>query len=145
MKTKRQSKILEIISGQNVETQEELSELLRSAGFSVTQATVSRDINELKLIKVPTGNGSAKYVRAAGGHGGTSRLREFMNEAGAVFDFAGNTVVIKCGAGTAQTLCMMLDREPADDDIVGTIAGEDTIFVLMRSEKAAAAFCAEFG
>lgn len=145
MKTNRQNKILEIITKRDVETQEELSELLRKAGFSVTQATVSRDINELKLIKVPAEGGGAKYARGGNSAKGVTRLREFLAECDAKFDYAGNTVVIKCHAGTAQTLCMMLDKEPADEGIVGTLAGDDTIFVLMRSPEAAAVFCARFG
>ena len=146
MKIKRQNKILEIISRRDVETQEELSELLRKAGFAATQATVSRDINELKLIKVPAAGGGSKYARVASeNEKSVTRLRDFISEVNARFDYSGNTVVIKCNAGTAQTLCMMIDKEPDDEGIVGTIAGDDTIFVLMRSEKAAASFCSEFG
>lgn len=142
MKSKRHEKILEIISHCDVETQEELSELLREAGFSVTQATVSRDINELRLIKVPTQSGNAKYVRS-GERGGT-RLAALLHEYEAHFDYAGNTVVIKCASGMAQALCATLDREPADEGIVGTLAGDDTIFVLMRSPADAAKFCETF-
>lgn len=147
MKAKRQSKILEIISKQDVETQEELTALLRENGFATTQATVSRDINELKLVKVPSERGGAKYVRVTSGDRRfpATQLTDFIHQCGATFDYAGNTVVIKCGAGMAQTLCMMLDKEPADEGIVGTLAGDDTIFVLMRSETAAKQFCKSFG
>ena len=143
MKKSRQSKILEIISRRDVETQEELSELLREAGYSVTQATVSRDINELRLIKVPASDGKAKYARV--GERGGSRLADFLSQYEASFDYAGNTVVIKCVSGTAQALCARLDREPADEGIVGTLAGDDTIFVLMRTPEDAAKFCETFG
>ena len=143
MKSVRQGAILEIIEQHDVETQEELSGLLREAGFAVTQATVSRDINELKLIKVPGEKGGSKYARV-NGRPSKSRLREFIAESKAVFDHAGNTVVIKCSSGTAQTLCMMIDSDHKSEGIVGTIAGEDTIFVLMRTEAAAEAFCKQF-
>lgn len=145
MKANRQSKILEIIARRDVETQEELSELLKEAGFSVTQATVSRDINELKLIKIPSEKGGSKYAKVSAGERVSARLSDFITQCGATFDHAGNTVVIKCGAGMAQTLCMMLDKEPADEGIVGTLAGDDTIFVLMRTEAAATRFCENFG
>ena len=144
MKSERQNAILRIIDDNDVETQEELSLLLREAGFSVTQATVSRDINELKLIKTITDSGSSKYSRS-NGKSGKSRLREFIAESGASFDHAANTVVIKCNSGTAQTLCMLIDNEPKCEGIVGTLAGEDTIFVLMRTDAAAEAFCRQFG
>ncbi len=144
MKTKRQNKILEIIEKQDVETQEELSELLKQAGFSVTQATVSRDIRELKLLKQPSERGGSKYTKAASGERSIPRLQDFIAHAEATFDYAGNTVVVHCGAGMAQTLCVMLDKEPAAEEIVGTIAGDDTIFILMRTEAAAARFCEKF-
>ena len=143
MKSGRQDAIIKIIDNNNVETQEELSRLLCEAGFTVTQATVSRDIKELKLIKVQSENGGSRYARV--GSAKQSRLEDFIIESGATFDYAQNTVVIKCNSGTAQTLCMLIDKEPADEGIVGTLAGDDTIFVLMRSQSDAEAFCKHFG
>jgi len=144
MKRVRQEKILEIVSRRKVETQEELTGLLAEEGFSVTQATVSRDIKELRLIKVPSGNGTVKYAPVGSHHEGRS-LHALFAQYDASFDYAGNTVVIKCAVGTAQALCAMLDREASDKGIVGTLAGDDTIFVLMRTKEAAADFCRTFG
>ena len=144
MKSERQNAILQIIDENEVETQEELSQLLCEAGFPVTQATVSRDINELKIIKVSNDKGGSMYARSVG-RSGKSRLQDFIIESAASFDYAQNTVVIKCNSGTAQTLCMLIDSEPKNEGIVGTIAGDDTIFVLMRSEALAEAFCKKFG
>ncbi len=145
MKSQRHEKILQIIGSRDVETQEALSALLREAGFPVTQATVSRDIRELRLIKVPAESGGSKYALSAHSReeAAQSRLASFLREVEARFDYAGNTVVIRCSPGTAPAVCSMLDRQSAELKIVGSIAGDDTIFILMKSEREAQRLCAQ--
>lgn len=137
MKNKRQEAILRIISEKSIETQEELCEELSREGFSVTQATVSRDIKTLALIKVQSG-GTIKYVVP-------SLKKETMSENGSLIfsmisdsvrtvDYALNTVVVKCNSGMAQAICAKLDSTEIHN-VVGTIAGDDTIFILMRTER----------
>ncbi len=132
MKNKRQYKILDIIKLHNVETQEMLQNLLAEYGFKVTQATVSRDIKELKLVKKLTENGIYKYVAPPENQFKQNLFIDTVNE----IDYAMNTVVIKCHTGMAQAACAALDSMNYDG-IVGTIAGDDTIFVLMRTEAEA--------
>ncbi|MDE5916636.1 MAG: arginine repressor [Oscillospiraceae bacterium] len=139
MKNKRHNKILDIIKLQNVETQEMLQELLQNYGFNVTQATVSRDIKELKLIKKLDENGVYKYVSPL-----DSKIKQniFMDTVMGV-DYAMNTIVVKCHTGMAQAACAALDSMNYDN-IVGTLAGDDTIFVLMKTEADAERLCRTF-
>ncbi len=139
MKNKRHNKILDIIKLQNVETQEMLQELLQDYGFKVTQATVSRDIKELKLIKKLDENGVYKYVSPL-----DSKIKQniFMDTVMGV-DYAMNTIVVKCHTGMAQAACAALDSMNYDN-IVGTLAGDDTIFVLMKTEADAERLCRIF-
>ena len=139
MKNKRHNKILDIIQLQNVETQEMLQELLQDYGFKVTQATVSRDIKELKLIKKLDENGVYKYVSPL-----DSKIKQniFMDTVMGV-DYAMNTIVVKCHTGMAQAACAALDSMNYDN-IVGTLAGDDTIFVLMKTEADAERLCRTF-
>lgn len=139
MKNKRHNKILDIIKLQNVETQEMLQELLQDYGFKVTQATVSRDIKELKLIKKLDENGVYKYVSPL-----DSKIKQniFMDTVMGV-DYAMNTIVVKCHTGMAQAACAALDSMNYDN-IVGTLAGDDTIFVLMKTEADAERLCRAF-
>ncbi|MGN0620704.1 MAG: arginine repressor [Porcipelethomonas sp.] len=139
MKNKRHSKILDIIKLRDVETQEMLQEILKEYGFKVTQATVSRDIKELKLIKKLDENGVYKYVSPS-----DSRVKQniFMDTVMDV-DYAVNTVVVKCHTGMAQAACAALDSMNYEN-IVGTLAGDDTIFVLMRTEPDAEKLCKTF-
>ncbi|MCR5121916.1 MAG: arginine repressor [Ruminococcus sp.] len=137
MKNKRLDTILRLIAEHDIGTQEELCALLAGEGFSVTQATVSRDIKELALIKVQSG-GRMKYSVPA--------LKQVtMSESGSLIfsmifdsvrsvDFAMNTVVIKCKSGMAQAICAKLDSTDLLG-AVGTLAGDDTIFILMRTER----------
>ncbi len=129
MKNKRHTKILEIIKQQNVETQEMLQELLLEYGFKVTQATVSRDIKELKLIKKLDENGVYKYVSPSD----SSVKQNIFTDTVISVDYAVNTVVVKCHNGMAQAACAALDSMNYKN-IVGTLAGDDTIFVLTRTE-----------
>lgn len=135
MISQRHEKILKIISENIVETQEELAALLKKEGFDVTQATVSRDIKKLKLIKLPVDSGGSKY--AVSDEPQITYEKKFLNyirECEADFACACNIVVVKCLPGMAQSLCAMLDKQKFDIEIVGTIAGDDTIFIVMRSE-----------
>ena len=131
-KKQRQRAILKIISAQEVETQEQLGELLEQAGFPTTQATISRDMRELKIRKGMSGGGANCYY---------SPESENPPEYSSVFahavlslDYAMNTVVIKCRPGLVNAACVVLDEQDLGF-VVGTIAGDDTIFVLTRTEN----------
>lgn len=144
-KNGRQRKILEIIRVHDVETQEELIGKLAQCGYIVTQATVSRDIKALRLVKIPGGNGHYKYSETGGET--TVNSAKFMNmfaENVAAVDRGQNIVCLKCLTGMAQAVCASFDKLEWDN-IVGTLAGEDTIFVLCRTEKAAEALAEEMG
>ena len=130
MKNKRQYKILDIIKTHDVETQEMLQSLLAEYGYNVTQATVSRDIKQLKLVKKAGKNGISCYEAPEENN---SRQNIFIDTVKGV-DYAVNTVVIKCFNGMAQAACAALDSMKYEN-IVGTLAGDDTIFVLMRTEN----------
>lgn len=140
MKEKRHSKILEIITRNSVETQEELQHMLSECGCNVTQATVSRDIRELKLVKILDDDNNYRYVPAdKTSSEDKMRFEGMFRSAVTVVDYALNTVVIKCHTGMAQAVCASLDKMEYSD-VVGTIAGDDTIFVLLRSETSAKKF-----
>ena len=133
MKTNRQSKIIEIIQKNEVETQDELSALLEKDGFRVTQATVSRDIRELKLSKVPTGGGKQKYVilRQDDSHMGDKYIR-VLRDGFVSMDMAQNILVIKTVSGMAMAVAAALDALKFSE-VVGCIAGDDTIMVAVRT------------
>lgn len=132
MKKKRQAEILRIISTNEVETQEMLLSLLRERGYDVTQATVSRDINELNIEKSVSANGVNCYAKAEKVH--SVRFHNIISEAVVSIDFAMNIVSIKCHSGLANAACAGLDMMNLSY-VVGTIAGDDTIFVLTRTES----------
>lgn len=141
MKAMRHNKILELIGSNTVSTQEELQELLVREGFTATQATISRDIRELRLVKTLSSSGS--YCYATPQEQSSVQLSVNIN---AVFlesiksvDYAGNFAVIKCFAGMANAVCATIDTGKWDG-LVGTLAGDDTIFLLMRNEEAAKDF-----
>lgn len=144
MKNKRQSKILEIISTTNVETQEQLLKLLQDAGFTSTQATISRDIKELHIIKELTSLGTYRYTTAAREVPTTfsSRLNTIFRESVNTFDYAQNIIVMHTLPGLAGAAASALDSMKLSV-ILGTIAGDDTVFIVMRDNNAAAAFCGE--
>ena len=139
MKNKRQYKILDIIKLHDVETQEMLQSLLLEYGFKVTQATVSRDIKELRLIKKAGNNGIYRYEVPEE----NNTKQSFFVDAVTSVDYAINTVVLKCHNGMAQAACAALDSMEYKN-IVGTIAGDDTIFVLMRTENDARMLVGKF-
>ena len=144
MKTKRQAKIMEIISNKNVETQEQLLQELQNAGFRSTQATISRDIKELRIIKELTSFGTYRYTTTAGESAGTfsSKLNTIFRECITSFDYAQNMVVIRTLPGLASAAASAIDAMSMSF-IVGTIAGDDTVFIVMRDNNAAASFCGE--
>lgn len=144
MKAKRHAKILELILEHEIDTQEELLERLGESGFKVTQATVSRDIKELRLVKVQSASGGYKYST------NTSRdsvdmsfkFHAVFSESVNLIDYAENIVVIKCYVGMANAACAALDSIRWEG-VVGTIAGDDTIFCVMRARDDAAAFAGQ--
>ena len=142
MKSKRQAKIMEIISKTNVETQEQLLSLLREAGFSGTQATISRDIKELRIVKELTAMGTYRYTAAAKEVPGTfsARLNTIFRESVTNFDYAQNLVVIHTLPGLASAAASAVDAMHLSV-VLGTLAGDDTVLVIMRDTNAAAAFC----
>ncbi len=137
MKYNRHAKILEIIENNEIETQEELAEKLRETGFDVTQATVSRDIKELRLIKVMTNSGKYKYAAMNPRENLISdKLLIVFSESFVSCDYANNIVVVKTLPGMAQGAASTIDALNWPD-ILGTIAGDDTILIVCRSEKVA--------
>ena len=133
MKTSRQSKIIELIQKHEVETQEELSAMLESEGFSVTQATVSRDIRELKLTKIPMANGRQKYAVISDANEIMSQKYErVLREGYLSMDMAQNILVIKTVSGMASAVCAAIDAMNMKE-IVGSIAGDDTIMCAVRT------------
>ena len=131
-KRQRHAAILSIISENEVETQQELQIRLKQAGFRVTQATVSRDMHELKITKGMSENGINCYFSAA--MGTPPEYNSLFAQAVLSLDYAMNTVVVKCRSGLANAACAVLDEQKFGF-VVGTIAGDDTIFVLTRSEN----------
>ena len=133
MKTSRQTKIIEIIQKNEVETQDELSALLEKDGFRVTQATVSRDIRELKLTKIPTAGGRQKYAVITDAPENLSKKYErVLREGFLSMDMAQNILVIKTVSGMASAVCAAIDAMKMRE-IVGSIAGDDTIMCAIRT------------
>lgn len=129
MKNRRHEAILEIINEQPVATQERLIELLAERGIKTTQATLSRDIQQLSLVKQRDDKGIYRYTMPAA----AITEKSLFEEAVISVDYAMNTIVLKCRAGMAQGTCAAIDSVE-HQGIVGTIAGDDTIFILVRSE-----------
>ena len=141
MKQQRQEKILSIIQSQSVTTQEELQARLAEAGFAATQATISRDIRELRLVKALSPTGGHYYTLPVQKQADAVALDidfVFLESIRSV-DFAGNFVVVKCYAGMANAVCVAVDTG-GWNGLVGTIAGDDTIFLLMRTQHQAEEF-----
>lgn len=133
MKKHRHGKIVELIENYEIETQDELADKLKSAGFQVTQATVSRDIRELKLSKIPTGDGKQKYVvfRQDDSHLGEKFIR-VLKDGFVSMDMAQNILVIKTVSGMAMAVAAAVDAMKMKE-IVGSIAGDDTIMIAIRT------------
>ena len=140
MKYKRQKKILELIAEYDIETQDDLIERLRESGYDVTQATVSRDIRELKLVKTAMPDRRYRYeVAQYEGIEISTNYRNIIKETVIKVDYVGNTVVLRTYTGMAQAAAAAVDGM-GWDEIVGTLAGDDTIFILMRDTAAAIGF-----
>ena len=144
MKSKRQEEILRIIEEVDVETQDQLLEQLRLRGVTSTQATISLDIKELHLIKELTGYGTYKYVvsERKTSLNFAGRLRTIFKEGVTSFDMAQNIVVVKTMPGLASAACAAVDGMEIPD-LVGSLAGDDTALLIMRTNEAAAEFCNE--
>ena len=144
MKNDRQTMILDIIAQENVETQEQLLSCLQQRGIVSTQATISRDIKELHLIKEPLGRGKYKYV-VSGNRSQLNiaeKLQTIFRESIISVAYAQNIVVIKTMPGLANGACSALDNMD-ETDIVGSLAGDDTAFLVMKDTESAAEFCEE--
>lgn len=144
MKTQRQAKILEIVTSRDVETQEQLLQELQDAGFYSTQATISRDIKELRIVKELTSFGTYRYTTSSKEVSGTfsTRLNTIFRECVTGFDYAQNIVVIHTLPGLASAAGSAVDAMNMSF-ILGTLAGDDTVMIVMRDGNAAAAFCSE--
>lgn len=144
MKSQRQAKIMEIISNKNVETQEQLLAELQSAGFRSTQATISRDIKELHIVKELTSFGTYRYTATADELGGTfsTKLNAIFRQCITNFDYSRNMVVIRTLPGLASAAASAIDAMNMSV-VLGTIAGDDTVFIVMRDDNAASAFVGE--
>ena len=144
MKSQRQAKILEIIANRNVETQEQLLAALQKEGFRGTQATISRDIKELRIVKELTSLGTYRYTTSAGEMSGSfsTRLNTIFRECVIGFDYAQNIIVIRTLPGLASAAGSAIDAMNLSI-VVGSLAGDDTVMVVMRDSNAAAAFCGE--
>lgn len=143
MKSRRQSVLIEIIEKYDIDTQEELIEKLGERGFKVTQATVSRDIKELKILKIPVGDNQYKYIiNNSTNLEDISAFSNLFKTAVLSVDFAQNMIVLKTTSGMAQGVCVAIDNVEWDG-VLGTIAGDDTIFMVTSSTSRSASLSAE--
>ncbi|MFC4769166.1 transcriptional regulator AhrC/ArgR [Effusibacillus consociatus] len=144
MKGQRLLKIRELISTRDIETQEELVESLRDLGYQVTQATVSRDIKELQLVKTPTPDGRYKYaLPAEPTYNPEAKLRRFLTDSFVSVDRAENLIVMKTLPGNAHAIAGLIDALNWDD-VLGTIAGDDTILIIGRTREHASVIVDRF-
>lgn len=132
MKVERHEKIVELIGKYEIETQEELAEYLNQAGFSVTQATVSRDIRRLKLTKVPSESGKQRYMVLQGQDVFSDKYIRILRDGFVSMDMAQNILVVKTVSGMAMAVAAALDAMHFDE-LVGCIAGDDTIMCAVKT------------
>ncbi len=146
MKSKRQTILLKLIEKYDISTQSELTEYLNAEGVNATQATVSRDIKELRLIKAVGSNGKSKYAvsHSSTDSGFSERLLTIFRESVLSYDNAQNIVVIKTMPGLASAACSAIDSMQSSD-IVGTLAGDDTAFLVLHTVESAEEFCERLG
>ena len=144
MKSQRQAKILEIIANKNVETQEQLLAALQAEGFHGTQATISRDIKELRIVKELTSLGTYRYTVSNSdiGNSFSARLNTIFRECVISFDYAQNIIVVRTMPGLASAAGSAIDAMNLST-IVGSLAGDDTVMIVMRDTNAAATLCGE--
>jgi len=133
MKTRRQKKIQELITNEVIRTQEELAQRLLENGFHVTQATISRDIKEMGLLKIPGAGDEYRYGIQSEGHPVSymEKLKWMFRQAVVSFDHSENIVVIKTIPGNAQALALLFDNA-GWKEVIGTVAGDDTVFLLIK-------------
>ena len=138
MKQKRHNAILELIEKQEIETQEELADLLIKEGYNVTQATISRDIKALRLVKTVASNGAYKYTK-----GGSKKSKDdsksIIVQSVVSVDYAQNIVVLKTHSGMANGVGAMIDSMDLPE-IIGTVAGDDTVICIAKTEQEALGF-----
>jgi transcriptional regulator of arginine metabolism len=136
-KAKRHAKVLEIIRGKPIETQKDLAVSLRNEGFEVTQATVSRDIKELGITKTPTGSGGYRYVapKERAFEDSERRMRRLLQDSVVSIDSSENLLVIRTLTGNAHAVAAAIDSTGIPE-IVGTIAGDDTILIVVKPKSA---------
>ena len=141
MKFQRQAAIIDLITNHEIDTQEELTARLREMGFNSTQATISRDIKELRLIKIASSNGGYKYSVAENEQdsGFVPRVRNIFRECVIKVDVAQNLVVIRTITGMANAAAFALDSMKINE-IVGTIAGDDTVLIILKDNPTAENF-----
>ena len=132
----RQSKILELIADKEIETQEELVGELLKSGYEVTQATVSRDIKDLGLVKVSVDGKRQRYTREKSDTSVTSKFTDLFRHSFVSVDYAGNIVVVKMLAGSGNIAGARIDREK-NPKVLGCVAGDDTVFAVLRDEESA--------
>ena len=144
MKSKRQEKILELIAQYAIETQEELLERLSECGIPSTQATVSRDIKQLRIIKELGPNGVYRYATAPkpAEHTSSAKLNLIFRQCITSVDYAQNMIVVKTMPGLANGAASAIDKLNIPE-MLGTLAGDDTCFVVLKDTQAAAELCAE--
>ncbi len=143
MKSERQNRILELVSKYEIETQEEMIERLRAEGYMVTQATVSRDLKELKLTKALTARGTYRYCASQSrNHTGNVRINNAMADSILHVDYSMNNVVIKTYPGLAQAVASSIDAMNMHS-ILGCVAGDDTIIIVSRDENSSAQISAK--
>ena len=144
MKSNRHTKIVVLINRFPITTQEELLEYLKEEGFDVTQSTVSRDIKKLRLTKALDSNGKYRYQAPSQNlNVAKNGFFSLIDTSVVSVDYAMNMVVVKTYAGMAQAVCAAFDSMQYDS-IVGTIAGDDTIFIVCKNEESARAYTQEF-
>ncbi|NLS45169.1 MAG: arginine repressor [Firmicutes bacterium] len=144
-KAKRQAEVLEIIRKYSVETQDDLANFLRKRGFEVTQATISRDIRELGITKAPTGSGRYRYfvTQEKTPANFDRRIRRLFQDSVISIDYSENLLIIKTLTGNAHAVAAVVD-DIGISEIVGTIAGDDTILVVVKPKSAVAGVMERF-
>ena len=144
MKSKRQEQILALIQDHDIETQEQLLDELKKSGFQATQATISRDIKQLRIIKELGPNGTYRYVSSPKPveHAFSAKLNMIFRQCVTSIDYAQNLIVIKTMPGLANAACSAIDKLELPE-MLGTLAGDDTCVVIMRDNASAATFSAE--
>jgi len=140
MKARRQMKIQELVAKEVIHTQEDLADRLREAGFDVTQATVSRDIKEMGLIKVPSSAEDYRYAIPGEAHPAKNqeRLKRMLRETVISVNDSENLVLIRTIPGNAHALASVLDSS-GWEEVIGTVAGDDTILLVIKPKEEAVA------